>query len=248
MKKAFLPSAVFALAIGMGLALASCATMETLEKEALASVKNAALLTVICDREIDTSEFKNIVYKSENVEVSIPLPSDENFRLKPIAVKLRDDIFQRYAQGFPFALLEEQAVIGSSAYQNLAAEFMLKGRVFETPDGYTWIPILDKKVFARIVAAFPDVQAFMACSASFQLTKVKEFFGSGTAKVTARVTIEAFDRNRRVILRKTSDGSSSDSIKFSHGRIFDTSQIQPLCVQAADKARLAFEEWFAKKK
>jgi hypothetical protein len=133
--------------------------------------------------------------------------------LKPIALKLRDDIFQRYAQGFPFALLEEQAVIGSSAYKSLAAEeFELNRLLYETPDGYTWIPILDKKVFARIVAAFPDVQAFMACSASFQLTKTLDILGFGTAKVTALVTIEAVDLNRRVILRKTSYSSSSDSI------------------------------------
>jgi len=51
-----------------------------------------------------------------------------------------------------------------------------------------------------------------------------------------------------VILRKTSYGSSGDSLQFAFGGVFDASQIQPLCAQATDQARLEFERWFAQNK
>jgi len=240
MNKAFRLGIVLSSAIAVGLLLASCAT---LEKEQVARVENAALLTVTCDRRVDTSDFQGLAALANK------LAQDEQFHLKPIAVKLRDDIFQRYAQGFPFALLEEQAVIGSSAYKSLAAEeFEINRLFYETPDGYSALPLGDKEAFARIVAAFPDAQAFMACSAYFKLTKMFQIIGFGTARVDAFVTIAAYDRDRKVILRKTSYGSSADSIQFALGGVFDASQVQPLCIQAADQARLAFERWFAKSK
>ncbi len=227
-------------AIAAGLALASCAT---LEKEQVARVENAALLTVTCDRRIDASDFRGIAALVNK------LAQDEQFHLKPIAVKLRDDIFQRYAQGFPFALLEEQAVIGSSAYKNLAAQESDLNRLFyETPDGYSALPLGDKEAFVRIVAAFPDVQGFMSCSAYFKLTKMFQIIGFGTARVDAFISIAVYDRGRKVILQKTSYGSSKDSIQFALGGVFDASDVQPLCVQAADQARLSFERWFAENK
>ena len=59
--------------------------------------------------------------------------------------------------------------------------------------------------------------------------------------------IAAVDRKQKVIMRKTSCASSEDKTKFSLGVIFDAPQIQPLCVQATDKAAEKIEEWFAKK-
>jgi hypothetical protein len=58
MNKAFRLGIVLCSAIAAGLLLASCAT---LEKEQVASVENAALLTVTCDRRIDTSDFQGLV-------------------------------------------------------------------------------------------------------------------------------------------------------------------------------------------
>jgi hypothetical protein len=240
MNKTFRFGLALPSAIVLGLLLASCAT---LNKEQVARVENAALLTVTCDRRIDTSDFYGLAALANQ------LAQNEQFRLKPIAVKLRDDIFQRYAQGFPFTLLAEQAVIGSSAYRSLAAEEFEFNRLFyETPDGYSALPLGDEEAFARIVAAFPDVQAFMSCSAYFKLTKMFQIIGFGTARVDAFVTIAAYDRDRKVILRKTSYGSSAGSIKFALGGVFDATLIQPLCVQAADQAALEFDRWFTKNK
>ena len=54
-----------------------------------------------------------------------------------------------------------------------------------------------------LLDAFPDVEAFMVCSAYFKLTKEFSIAGFGTARVTSYVTILALDRNRQVILRKS---------------------------------------------
>ena len=67
-----------------------------------------------------------------------------------------------------------------------------------------------------LLDAFPDVEAFMVCTANFKLTK--EFAIAG----------------------------SDDAIKFALGGVVDATQILPLCLQATDKAARKFEAWFSK--
>lgn len=96
-----------------------------------------------------------------------------------------------------------------------------------------------------LLDAFPNVQAFMLCTAYFKLTKEFSIAGFGTARVTSNVTIAVLDRSRKVILRKFTYAASDDTIKFALGGVFDAEQILPLCEQATTKAAAKFEQWFA---
>jgi hypothetical protein len=205
-------------------------------------VEEAALISVFCDKRIDTSDFKGIASASSQ------LAQNDDFNLKPIAEKLRDDIFNRYAQGFPFTLKDESTVIHSPAYEKLATKkFDINKVHFASPDGYVVVPYLNKKAFKTLLETYPDAEAFLFCAADFRLEKTSSLLGFGTAKVKSNVEIAAIDRKQKLIMRKTSYASSEDTIKFSLRGVFDASQIQPLCTQATEKAAKKFEGWFANK-
>jgi hypothetical protein len=225
------------LAIGTLLLLGSCAT---LEQGQVASVEEAALVSVYCDKRIDTSDFQGLAALVNQ------LSQDKAFQLKPVAVKLRDDMFGKYACGLPFKLLPEKQVIDAPAYRTFETQkFSLNRAFYDAPDGYVFYPLSDDVAFKVLLDAFPNVQAFMVCTAYFKLSKEFSVAGFGTARVTAFVTILALDRNRKVILRKYTYAASDQTIKFALGGVFDASKILPLCIQATDKAAKKFEEWFA---
>ena len=233
----------FRLIAGPALALAalllfSCATME---KGQVVSAKEAALISVYCDKQIDTSDFTGLAAAVNR------LSQDKSFQLKSVATRLRDDIFNKYAPGLPFKIIPESQVIGSPAYRTFENQkFSFNKAFFDVPDGYVFYPLSDDVAYKVLIDAFPDVEAFMVCTANFKLTKEFSIAGFGTARVTSFVTMLVLDRNRKVILRKYTWAASDDTIKFALGGVFDATQILPLCIQATDKAARKFEAWFWK--
>jgi hypothetical protein len=216
----------------------SCAT---LEKGQVAGVEEAALISIYCDKRIDMSDFGGLAALVNQ------LAQDKSFQLQPLAVKLRDDMFGKYAAGLPFKLVAESQVIGAPAYRTFETQkFSLNKAFYDAPDGYVFYPLNDDVAYRVLLDAFPGVEAFMVCSAYFKLTKEFSIAGFGTARVTSFVTVLALDRNRQVILRKSTYAGSDDTIKFALGGVFDASEILPLCVQATDKAARKFEAWFSK--
>jgi hypothetical protein len=232
----------FALTALSALSLLVLFTSGKMKEGKVKKTQETALISVFCDKRIDTSDFKGVESAASE------LAQNDSFNLKPIAEKLRDDIFNRYAQGFPFEVADEDSVIHSEAYEKLASKkFDIDKLHFASPDGYVVVPYENNKAFKTLLETYPDAEAFLFCGADFRLEKVSSVLGFGTAKVKSSVRIVAVDRKQKVIMQKTSDASSEDKIKFSLGGVFDASQIQPLCVQATDKAAEKFEEWFAKK-
>jgi len=231
------------LILGASLALAALLSLScaTLEKTQVASVEEAALISIYCDKRIDMSDFGGLAALVNQ------LAQDKSFQLKPLAVKLRDDMFGKYAAGLPFKLVPEAQVIGAHAYRTFETQkFSLNKAFYDAPDGYVFYPLNDDVAYRVLLDAFPDVAAFMVCGAYFKLTKEFAIAGFGTARVTSYVTVLVLDRNRQVILRKSTYAGSDDTIKFALGGVFDASEILPLCVQATDKAARKFEAWFSK--
>jgi hypothetical protein len=232
----------FILTTLAALSLILLCTSGKIKEGKVKDTQEAALISVFCDKRIDTSDFKSVESAASE------LAQNDNFNLKPIAEKLRDDIMNRYAQGFPFEVADEDSVLHSPAYESLASKkFDINKLYFTSPDGYVVVPFENNKAFKTLLETYPDAEAFLFCGADFRLEKVSSVLGFGTAKVKSNVRIVAVDRKQKVIMQKTSNASSEDKIKFSLGGVFDASQIQPLCVQATEKAAEKFEEWFANK-
>jgi hypothetical protein len=239
MKRGIVGITLFALSAALLLLVGSG---DRIKQGKVKKTEEAAVISVFCDKRIDMSDFKGLSSAASE------LAQNENFNLKPISEKLRDDIFNRYASGFPFAVKDEDSVIQSSAYGKLAArKFDINKVFFATPDGYVVIRYTEKKEFKALLDDYPDSEAFLFCAADFRLEKTSSLMGFGTAKVKSNVEITAVDRKQNVLMKKTSNASSDDTIKFSLGGVFDASKVEPLCIQATEKAAKKFEEWFANK-
>jgi hypothetical protein len=227
----------------LSLALVFFAGCASMDKGAVSQIKEVAIVSVYADKNVDMQDFGGLA-----AAVSA-LAQNEAFNLQPIVLKFRDDLISKYAGAFGFKVMDEQTVLASPEYQALKAKVVIDMTklVYELPQGYIAINPLDKKKALAVADAFPNVQGFMYGTMSFRLVKQFEIAGFGTAKMQAYLNIYVKDRNGKTVVYKYTFADSDDSIKFALGGVFDAAKIQPLCVQAADKAAVKFEEWVKKK-
>jgi hypothetical protein len=220
--------------------MTSCATID---KNAIAMVKNAAVVSVYCDKRLDMSDFSGMA------SAIAALAQNEQFDLSAITTKLKDSLFNDYAKALPFKIMDEQTVIGAANYAEKAKStgvFQMSEAVVNLPQGYKAISILDKKTILAMFEAVPGADAGIIMSVSFKLRKVFEIAGFGTAKVESVVTLMIKDKNYKTVLYRTEVASSSDQIKFALGGVFDASQIRPLCEQSSYLAMNQTRVWIYK--
>ena len=213
-----------------------CATFKKADLEVL---DNAALVTAYCNRKIDTSEFKGI---GQSVN---KLAQNDDFNLKPSATQIKNDMLKVYAPHFPFKFIDEKTVKSNAVYKDLYGQGAdwLKTMFFSTASGYQVVRHTDKDTIDKLFAAFPEADALMFTSADFKLNKESQVLGFGTARVQAFHNIVLINRDKKVILDKHNYAVSQHSIKFALGGVFDADKIQPLCVEALNKAAKATENW-----
>lgn len=225
-----------------GLLVSGCASNK-FKKGSVKSIKTAAVVSVYCDRRINTSEFEG------DAAAMSELAQNESFQLGKIATRMKDDAFNEYAPHLPFTLLEEQSVIDNSSYQNLynGQKLNFKPYQFTAPDRYQIIFSANKKIIDELFEAFPEAEGLMFIVADFKLEKAVKIAGMGTAKVKANHTIYVIDRNKKIVMQKHNYASSKKSIKFAWGGVFNASKIQPLCEESLNEAAEMTKKWVQKK-
>lgn len=235
--KIFIITIIFSLFLL--LFFSSCATFK---KEAVTSIKNAAVVSVYCHKRIDTSDFKGMAAGVSE------LAQNKDFKLQPVAVRLRDDIFNEYASHLPFSLLDEPTVINNESYINLYKDKKIdfKPIFFATPEGYQIVLFTNEDIITKLFESFPEVDGLVFVNADFRLDKVASVLGFGTAKVRATHTLMVIDRNREIVMKKHNYASSKGSLKFALGGVFDAGKIQPLCVEAINRAADTTKKWIQK--
>lgn len=213
----------------------------TFQKGSVTSIQNAAVVSVFCDKQIDMSDFKGM---ASSVSA---LAQNKDFKLKPIAVRMKDDVFLEYASFLPFPLMEEQAVINNDAYKNYykGVKVAISPLVYAFPDGYQVI-FTNKKNIEKMFEILPDADALIFVTASFKLDKVASILGFGTAKAEASHTITVIDRSKKIVMQKNNRAKSENNIKFALGGVFKASDIQPLCVEAINEATDMTRTWIQK--
>lgn len=218
------------------LVLTGCATFNS---KALESVNNAAVVSVFCDKRIDMSDFKGMAAFINQIA------QDESFRLEPVAESLKNDIFEDYAPHFPFSLMDEETVIGSTGYQTLYDSVVsdLQPYFYAIPKGYQVVYFNNGDAIDQLFNALPDADGLIFVWADFVLDKVVQVLGFGTAKVRANHSIYVVNRAHKIVLAKYNYASSDNTIKFALGGVFDASQIQPLCEEATAKAAEMTTNW-----
>jgi hypothetical protein len=215
----------------------SCATFD---KAAMERTKNVAVLSIYCDKRIDSSEFTGLG------AAIAELAQNKDFKLDNEVMKMKDDLFNEYTKVFSFKLLDEPAVLGIPNYMTADQDksfFKMDPKMFVCPPGYRAYSIILKQPVLNLLKELPAADAGMIMYTTFRLRKLVEFLGFGTAKVDSFVYLIVKDKEFKTVFYKDVTGSSTETIKFALGGVFDATKIQPLCAEASADAGAKMKKW-----
>ena len=221
------------------LLFSGCATFK---KANLDVLDNVALVTSYCNKEIDTSDFEGIGQAVNK------LAQSKEFNLKPSAVQMKKDVMEVYAPHFPFNFIDEETITNNTSYKDLyegVTEWFVKGN-FSTAAGYQPVFYTDKDTIDKLFTAFPEADALMFTGANFKLSNESQVLGFGTARVQAFHNLVLINRDEKIVMNRQNYAVSKNTIKFALGGVFDAKKIQPLCIEALEKASDMTEAWIAK--
>jgi hypothetical protein len=224
------------LIVMMGL-VSSCAT---LNKEYLKSVQNVALVTVMCDKHVDMSEFSGIA------SVVSHFAQFERFSLKPICLEIKNNIFGKNASKFPFHLIPENKIITTDGYRALTQTFLHQfgdTLQYDVPDGYTSVQYNNDSDLEQIFNKIPQADGTMIVLAKFHLRKGMEILGFGSAKIRTRLGIVVKNRQNKDVINAELLGESQHEVRYALGGAFDAADVQPLCLEAVQDALFQFDKW-----
>ncbi|MCD4813095.1 hypothetical protein K8S19_05330 [bacterium] len=227
--------------------LSSCASVglnkSTVNPIYLQQLKKIAVMTVYCDKRIDTSELTSIVFDINKRS------NQKNFDLFPMAMKLHKTIFTLYPSILPSEIADEKSIIMKPHYRAIKKNenFFLKPFNVATPPGYIAISTFDLNPIKASLEQMPDIDGVLFLSAEYRLSKIGgEFLGFGKLAVKCTVTLSILDREGNVAINHSVEAESMSKIKYSFGGAFDTAKIIPLCDEATEQADLWMQYWLKK--
>ena len=164
------------------LATVSCATYN---RAAVQSVGDVAVVSIQCRRLVGTGDQTGWAGTAKFWARS------ESFDLAPAAARIRSDLFGAYARSLPFTLVDEQALLGSDAYQGLGSDgiTLLPAKDMTLPSGYLPVSLDDRKGVKELISRFPEVQGFLWAEVAYTLAKRGDFMGVEIARMRADLTI-----------------------------------------------------------
>lgn len=228
------------LAIALILASLTVSSCATFNKGYLKSVKNVALVTVMCDKRVDTREFKGLA------NLISEFAQSDKFQLQPVCQEIKNNIFTKNASKFPFLLIPENQIITSSGYKTLKESFpnqLTDFLHYEVPEGYTSVAYTNDADLEKIFSKLPQADGTMVVEASFLLHKGLELYGFGSATVRTALTVVVKNRQNQDVIKVVLYGKSQHDIKYALGGVFDAADVQPLCLEAVQDALFQFDKW-----
>lgn len=190
------------------------------------------------------------------------LVEDDEFDLSPLVGELRTKVYNDYGDRLPVNIMPEEAVIETDRYQN----FNLTGnasndRRYENlqallvPDGYKKYRIAKGALIADqqddMFEAVPDrADALLFASASYALVEDNPWWyffvpvgAPDRGYVEATVRLEMIDRSGDTILRVSETRQSNDYVTMAGGLTLNSSEIQPMCMNATQNAFAAVDQF-----
>jgi hypothetical protein len=217
--------------------MSGCATFN---KEYLKTVNQVALVSVITDKRIDMTDFSGLAaVLSKEFQGS-------QFNLQPVCTEIKNNLFTKNVEKFPFQLLPEKRVINSAGYKQLKQEFDNKFANYlyhEVPKGYTVVRYTNDADLEKVFRLLPESDGTMVVVATFKLKKLGEFLGFGSADLRTYLAVVVKNRQNKDVIKKIFLGKSQHKIKYSLGGIFDATDVQPLCLEATQDALYQFDKW-----
>jgi len=204
-----------------------------------------AVVSVWCNKEIKMGEFTGL-----GSAISKLSQDEENFNLQSIVDDLRDKTFNEYSKNLAYDVIAEEKVLKAEGYNKdkiMEGSKLKLGKNYITPEGYFAIGGWNKKAVRNCFQVIEGLEGVMIVSVDFELIKIAQIAGFGTAKVKANVQVKIFDKDGKGLMKVYKFASSQNKIKFSLGGVFDAKQIKPLCLEATNAAIAKVDKTIMKK-
>lgn len=218
----------------------SCTSCATLNVQNLSRVKQTALISVYCDRNIDMSDFTGLA------AVVARFAQSDQFDLRPVATKIKNNMLGKYAIAFPFKFLPEELVVNRPGYIQMKQTFsnQFGDAVYrQAPEGYTSIVYDNATDYQMVLSQLPEADAAMVIASNYKLAKTGEFLGFGSARMKNELVLVARNRQDEMVFRVRFIGESKNDVKFALGGVFDAAPLPAMCVEATEDALMQFDRW-----
>jgi hypothetical protein len=234
MKKSIALSVV--IIVGLAL-LGACASID---KGRLASLKSAAVVSVYSDRAVDMSDFGSLLTMAKQ------LANSSDFDLQPIAVRLRDDVFQNYAPLFPFPLMDEGQVLGNPDYQAFQSRQTTSSWSQAMPKDYALVSVIQAKEMKNLAASL-GADAAVVLQATYKLAKDEGRDGLfGKARVNCSLWLVVRDAAGKELLSRMDFASSTKWVAYALNFVPNTAALIDMCQESTDLASATMKAWLAK--
>lgn len=238
------------LRISMALSLAVIAGSCTSIKSAKVNeLDHVAVVNISVDNHVDMSGFVGLVAFAEEMAKS------GEFDLSDVTENMHGEVFNRYAGKFPFSILPEEKVIGSTSYsdyvQRDTRSAIARNQKYQSYQGYHVLHARkynERKIQQLFNVLPPETDAVLFVNAFYTLKKQAVSYGTGTAKIRANLDMMLINREGDVIMKVLVSDYSEDLIKFAlSGSEMDTYKVREMCVDATNSALEKANNFFIKK-
>ncbi len=205
-----------------------------------------AVISIYCNKEIGFVEFDGIA------AMITRLADDKNFDLSPMVNDVHEKVFGAYTANLPYEFLDEDSVLNTKGYdETLLDDFLLNQSRLNyllSPVGYVPVGTNDGKVIKKAFDVFNGIEGVMIVSVDYELVKVGvEIDGFGNAKIQATGVIRVADGDGKKLFKVVQTAKSDNEINFSFGGVFNSSEMIPLCSEAAKNLFVEMDEAILKK-
>ncbi|MBN1646564.1 MAG: hypothetical protein JW874_00905 [Spirochaetales bacterium] len=222
---------VFAIipALAVLVILTSCATFN---KAAVGNLKNVALVSIQCEKNILLGEFRHSL--SANI---LRVTEGGEFDLGAALENTKTDVLARFAGSFPFTIVDEDTMLDSQAYKDLSTENNSK---YIVPNGYKYLSTAKVRQF---LGAFPAADGVMVLGFTCYLDEAgSNVLGITSVGVSAALSLWIFDGKGAVITQTTFWGESAHNIPAAAGEIA-AGDLSELAQEAAANAVTNLLAW-----
>ena len=194
--------------------------------------KKVAVVTFYADKRIDLSDF------GLNAGADLlKLEEDPNFNLGPLVTDYHNQFFNEYAKSFPFQLVPETDITGSTVYTAYVPDdrpMQDKDAKYTPAAGYKTIDYnWGSKNEKSLLKLFDKYDGIMFVSIHFKMIKGFAVGGTGTVKVRAITQIVLLNKNDEKVFKIIeASNSKKTGISVANLPVLKPEKVLPMCESA----------------
>lgn len=218
--------------------IVSCAP-NVLKKDALMKTPKVALVSVSCNKKVDTSEIGGIV------NLVSELINYDKLQLGPVVEELKSKAIRDNKAMFPFSLIDERQLFRLKEFSEMKKHENMDSDIIAA-EKYPKLSMGQKDQIIAFLKSTKSVDGAMSIYVHYSLYESVSVAFLSTTKAKAWLIVSVYNKDsQEPILMKTIEESSDSSIMTVMGK-YDEAKVAGLCNEATKNAYKSFGEWVKK--